>query len=73
MISENKIIIGKILKEARIKENMTQANLSKRVGISRSYLADLEAGRYAPSSEKLLILARILKLDINSLIDKIKH
>ncbi|BDR71251.1 hypothetical protein K144313037_p20380 (plasmid) [Clostridium tetani] len=73
MIKENKIIIGKILKETRISKGITQADLAKIAGFSRSYLADLEAGRYAPSSEKLLILAKILNLDVNSLINKIKH
>ncbi|AVP63907.1 MULTISPECIES: helix-turn-helix domain-containing protein [Clostridium] len=73
MIQENKIIIGKILRESREKKNITQEKLSKKVGISRSYLSDLENGRYSPSSEKLLLLAKFLDLDINSLINKIKN
>lgn len=59
--------IGKIVKNAREKQSLTQQDLSERVGISRNYISDIECGRYIPSVEKLLSLATTLKIDLNLL------
>lgn len=59
--------IGKIVKNAREKESLTQQDLSERVGISRNYVSDIECGRYIPSLEKMILLANILKIDLNLL------
>ncbi len=67
----NKKIIGSCIKKARVNAGLTQLELSKRVNISRSYLADIEHGRYAPSSEKLLVLAKELQIDVNRILGEI--
>jgi len=59
--------IGNEIKIARDKKNLTQQQLSKKTNISRNYLSDIECGRYIPSTEKLLVLARILDIDLNLL------
>lgn len=59
--------IGNEIKVAREKNNLTQQQLSKKTNISRNYLSDIECGRYIPSTEKLLVLARILNFDLNLL------
>ncbi|WP_346930237.1 helix-turn-helix transcriptional regulator [Clostridium sp.] len=59
--------IGNEIKVAREKNNLTQQQLSKKINISRNYLSDIECGRYIPSTEKLLVLARILDIDLNLL------
>lgn len=57
--------IGKEIKEARKKMNLTQKNLAKDIDISRNYLSDIECGRYIPSVEKLLVLSNKLNIDLN--------
>lgn len=59
--------IGKIVKNARERESLTQQDLSERVGISRNYVSDIECGRYIPSLEKMILLANTLKIDLNLL------
>ncbi len=59
--------IGKKIKEARKKSGLTQAKLAEEAGISRSYLADAEAGRYNPSVKTLLSIAAVCHVDLNFL------
>ncbi len=59
--------IGNEIKVARERNNLTQQQVSKKINISRNYLSDIECGRYIPSTEKLLVLARILDIDLNLL------
>lgn len=49
-------------------EKFTQVDLSKMLGISRSYLGDIESGRTNPSIELLTKLAKVFDIDVNSLI-----
>lgn len=44
------------LKLVRAEKGITQNEASKLVGISRSYFADLESGRYLPSGRVMLKL-----------------
>lgn len=59
--------IGELVKQARNKNRITQQKLAENTGISRSYLSDIEANRYNPSTEKLIILAKELDIDLNLL------
>lgn len=59
--------IGDVLKSARKKAGLTQLELSRMIGVSRAYYADVERGRYAPSLKVLSRLADILKIDLNFL------
>lgn len=54
------IDIGNMIKNMRTDEQLTQEVFSKRVGISRSYLGDLENNRKSPSVETLQKLATAL-------------
>lgn len=66
MTKENKQqIIGESIKRARLSKTLTQLQVSKDAGISRNYLSDIENGRYMPSVETLLTLAKYLDLDLN--------
>ncbi|WP_333638163.1 helix-turn-helix transcriptional regulator [Tissierella praeacuta] len=64
---DNKKIIGQAIKNKRIKKKKTQLQVSEDTGISRSYLSDVENGRYMPSVEMLIKLASYLELDLNFL------
>ena len=62
-----KKIIGEKIKEARTKKGLTQVELSEKTGLSRSYISDIENGRYLPSILTLLTVANELKIDLNFL------
>lgn len=56
--------IGTRIKELRKEKKMTQAELAAHAEISRSYLADVEAGRYNPSLDTLTRLAQALGIEV---------
>lgn len=59
--------IGQQIKSARIKKKKTQTEVSEATGLSRSYISDIENGRYAPSVESLVTLASYLNLNLKFL------
>lgn len=68
MIKEEKqLIIGRKIKKARCSKKLTQEDLANKVGISRTYLSDVENGRYMPSIETISNIAQILNIDLNFL------
>lgn len=58
--------IGINIKKARKNKKLTQKELSQKVDISRNYISDIECGRYIPSVEKLLLIATVLGIDLNT-------
>lgn len=60
-------LIGNMISEARIQKGLTQKELSKETGLSRSYICDLEKNRYVPSVKALAKIASCLSLDLNFL------
>jgi len=64
----SKNIIGEAIKKQRIKKEKTQLEVAKSTGISRSYLSDIENGRYTPSINTLVKLATYLNMDLNFLL-----
>lgn len=61
--------LGEIIKTARSSKKITQKELSKKTSISRNYISDIECGRYIPSVNKLIILAKVLDIDLNLLLN----
>lgn len=59
--------IGTHIKGLRKEKKMTQIELAAAAEISRSYLADVEAGRYNPSLETLSKLAQALGVEVSAL------
>ena len=59
--------IEAVIKEAREKAKMTQYQIADAVGVSRTYYADVERGRYTPSLKLLSRLAVLLDIDLNFL------
>lgn len=64
---EKQLIIGVEIKKTRCTKNLTQVDLANKAGISRTYLSDLENGRYMPSIETISNIAKILNIDLNFL------
>ncbi len=46
------------IKEYRVRESLTQEQLSKRVGVSRQSIVAIESGKYNPSLELAFKIAR---------------
>tara|TARA_B100001059_G_scaffold13036_2_gene10463 strand:- start:127 stop:327 length:201 start_codon:yes stop_codon:yes gene_type:complete len=55
------------LKELRQKNNLTQDDLGKRVGVSRQTIISIETYRYKPSLELAMKISRELNLKIERL------
>ena len=55
------------VKEFRIKRNLTQEELAKRVEVRRETIVFLEQGKYNPSLKLALKLAKELKVSIDKL------
>lgn len=60
--------IGKVVKLERKKLKLRQCELAEEIGISNTYLSDIESGRTTPSVKTLLKLAKRLNLNIEKLL-----
>ena len=56
------------LKKFRQQRKLTQGELAERAGVTREYIARLEAGRYDPSLSTLEKLAKALRVKVNDLV-----
>lgn len=61
--------IGQIIKNNRKSKNMTQQALADKCNMSRTYLADVEAGRNSSSAILIIKIFKILDIDLNLLKD----
>jgi transcriptional regulator with XRE-family HTH domain len=59
--------IGTKIRRERIKKGLSQRHLAKQIGISNTYLSDIEVGRTLPSIRTLLKISKELETDINTL------
>ena len=60
-------MIELLIKEIRLKKNMTQEELSQRSGISESYISELENNLKMPTILTLCKLAEALEVEITKL------
>jgi transcriptional regulator with XRE-family HTH domain len=63
----DKNIIGIAIKDARKNNGLRQIQLAEKTKLSRSYISDIENGRYSPSIETLSKIAVCLDMDLNIL------
>ena len=61
--------IGKIIKEYRKKNKLTQFQLAERIGVSEFYISALETGARNPGRKALMKLAEEMKLPVDSLLN----
>ena len=61
-------LLSETVRSCRIKAGLSQAGLSKRTGINRSMLSNLENSQYMPSIEQLETLSRVLGFSITDLL-----
>lgn len=57
------MIIGKRIKDARIKKNMSQEQLGNLLGVSKVSICGYEKGTRTPTMENFIDLIRILELE----------
>lgn len=67
MGDNQKKVIGQAISTKRKKLKLTQQELADKTELSRSYISDVEAGRYTPSIKSLLAISTALELDLNFL------
>ncbi|HEV2418507.1 MAG TPA: helix-turn-helix transcriptional regulator [Terriglobia bacterium] len=59
--------VGQRLREVRLQQSLTQADLEKTTGLLRSHISRIETGRRMPSVETLERLAVALKIPVHVL------
>ena len=64
----DQVKIGKFIHECRKKQNLTQAQLAERLGITDRAVSKWETGRALPDSSIMLDLCDILKISVNDLL-----
>lgn len=62
-----KNVLGAAIKNARRNKGLKQLQLASITKLSRSYISDIENGRYNPSIETLSKIAACLDMDLNIL------
>ncbi len=62
------INIGKFIAECRKKNNLTQAELAKRINVTDKAISKWETGRGLPDSSVMLDLCKELKISVNELL-----
>lgn len=72
MKNKQRILIGKEISAKRNQLKLTQQEAAYKCGLSRSYLADIETGRYCPSIKSLVSIANTLDIDLNFLFTMLK-
>ncbi|MGN7359987.1 helix-turn-helix domain-containing protein [Paenibacillus sp. SAF-054] len=65
-------MIGSSIKAWRKHRKITQYQLAEKTNLSRSYVADVERGRYNPSLETLEAIAKALDVKISDLMEENK-
>lgn len=57
------------IKQARLAKGLNQEEVAERIGLSRSYFAQLESGTRQLTSKKQAAIAKVLGVDPTSLVD----
>ncbi|OMD29162.1 hypothetical protein BJP48_18905 [Paenibacillus odorifer] len=63
------MLVGEKIKSIRKQRKLTQSDLAIKANISRSYLADVEGGRYNPSLDTLKSIATALNTELSTLLE----
>ena len=65
-------VVGKRIRQARIKANMTQEMLSKKVGLGRTSITNIEDGQQKIRLHTLFAIAKALDLTTQELIEDVE-
>ncbi|MBU5592186.1 XRE family transcriptional regulator [Clostridium sp. MSJ-4] len=59
--------VGEKIKKARLEANMTQKQLSKKLGVAESFINDLEMGKKIINENLIARISKVLNKDINDI------
>lgn len=62
---------GKIIKQLRLEQGLSQQELADYSEVDRSYVSDLERGRYNPTLQTIYKISEILKVKPHELIQQL--
>lgn len=65
----DKRLIGKLIRQRRLEENISQERLSEIIDISPRHMCTIENGKSLPSIDTFLKIAETLKIDLNHFFD----
>ncbi len=68
-MSNNKILLGRRIKELRKELGLTQEKLAELIFLETSTLSGIESGRHFPSLITLEKIANVLKIDLKNIFD----
>lgn len=71
MKSDLKLVFGEVLRELRIKKDLTQQQLADYSGMDRAYISELERGLLLPSLETIFKLAKNLRVKPSDIVDAV--
>jgi len=71
MAEDIRIRFGVRLRQLRRRKGLTQVQLAERLGLDRSYLADIERGKRNVSIVNLEIIAKGLGLTLSQMLSKL--
>ena len=60
-------MLGKRIKQGRLKKDLTQYALAEEVGVSQNFLGDIERGIKAPSITTAIRIANVLNISLDVL------
>lgn len=69
MILDDKKYIGKKIKEYRIKNGMTQAELAEKVDIGTKQISRIEVAEFYPSLSTFLKIVEVLNIDLKDFVN----
>src|SRR5687767_10053305 len=60
------VLLGEVLREARLKAELTQADVAERVGVATEVYGRIERGNLTPSVPNLRKLCMVLRVDASA-------
>lgn len=66
-------VFGKVLRELRVANNISQEKLAEYCDLDRTYISLLERGLRQPTITTIFKLAKALKISPSALIEKVEH
>ena len=67
---DEKMSVGKNVKEIRFKRNINQVELAEKVGITQAMLCQIERGTKNPSLQVAYEISKVLECDIEKLMEE---
>lgn len=68
LTSDNQVLIGLRIRDARLQRRLDQEALSALTGVSKAHLCNIEHGRKAPSLDFMVSVSRALSVSLDYLL-----